>query len=205
MIEEDLLHQLHAWSQGSQRLILGIVGLPGAGKSTLTEWIKPQLTHRVAILPMDGFHLANNQLARLARSDRKGAEDTFDTAGLAALLERIRRDTPTETIYAPNFHRDIEESIAGELAICPQARLVIVEGNYLLLNRPGWREVTKQIDQTWFIQVDEKRRLEQLKQRHQRYGRSEQQAEQWIVQTDQPNAELIQTTAKFADRQITIK
>ncbi len=205
MVEEHIFEQLCQWSEGSKRHVLGVIGLPGAGKSTLTAWIKQRLGESAVIVPMDGFHLANNQLERLGRKARKGGPDTFDTDGFQALLARIKSSSKQETIYAPAFHREIEESIAGEIAILPTVQLVIVEGNYLLLEESGWQGTSHWLDETWFIQVDERQRLKQLKQRHIHFGRTEAEAEQWIASTDQPNAELIQTTAIRADKHIVIK
>lgn len=204
MIDDNALRQLRQWSEGDSRYILGIVGLPGAGKSTLTDWLKKQFAETLVVIPMDGFHLANNQLKRLGRLQRKGAPDTFDVSGYHALLHRVKQAYQQETIYAPSFHREIEESIAGEIAIPAETRLIITEGNYLLLEENGWAATPSFLDHTWFIHVDETQRLQQLKRRHMEYGRSDHEAEQWIVTTDQPNAERIQATAERADKQIFI-
>ncbi|WP_241576431.1 nucleoside/nucleotide kinase family protein [Rosenbergiella collisarenosi] len=205
MIDDIALQQLHEWCEGDKRRLLGIVGLPGTGKSTLTDWLIRHFDGKVAVIPMDGFHLANNQLKALNRLQRKGAPDTFDVHGYQALLRRIRHAGANEIIYAPCFHRDIEESIAGEIAIHPETRLVITEGNYLLSQDAGWADTPALLDETWFIHVDETQRLVQLKRRHEEFGRSEKEAEQWILSTDQPNAELIKLTAHRADKQITLK
>ena len=205
MIDDNALQQLRQWIEGDSRHILGIIGLPGAGKSTLTDWLKEQFAETVAVVPMDGFHLANNQLKSLGRLQRKGAPDTFDVSGYQALLHRIKQAYQQEAIYAPCFHREIEESIAGEIVIPADTRLIITEGNYLLLEESGWAATPSFLDQTWFIHVDEAQRLLQLKRRHIEFGRSEQEAERWIATTDQPNAELIQATSERADKQIFIK
>jgi len=205
MIDDSALQQLREWCASDKRRLLGIIGLPGSGKSTLTDWLTEQLATKVAVIPMDGFHLANNQLRALNRLARKGAPDTFDVRGYQALLRRVKQAGSDETIYAPCFHREIEESIAGEIVIPPEVRLIITEGNYLLSQEAGWEETLSLLDESWFINVDERQRLTQLKRRHQAFGRTEEEAEQWILSTDQPNAELIKRTAYRADRQITIK
>ena len=135
---------------GAERALLGITGAPGAGKSTVSEWLVARLNERAgapvaAYVPMDGFHLSNLVLDALGLRDRKGAPQTFDAAGFAALLGRLREagDAP---VYAPRFHREIEESIAAEIAVGPEIRLVVVEGNYLLLDRPEWRAVRACMD-----------------------------------------------------------
>lgn len=204
MITTELMQQLTRWSQGSQRVVLGIVGLPGAGKSTLTSWLQQQFGDAVALFPMDAFHLSNLQLRRLARLERKGAADTFDVEGYIANLQRIKSAFSQSTVYLPAFHREIEESIAAEIAIRPEVKLVITEGNYLLLQQYGWGAVQKLLDECWFIEVNEQQRLQQLLQRHMKFGRTEQEAEVWIAQTDAPNAELIAKTANLAQRRIAI-
>jgi pantothenate kinase len=168
---------------------------------------------------MDGFHLANAELARLGRAGRKGAEDTFDAAGDVALLRRLRTqraeettgetteetteettgETTGETIYAPAFKRDIEEALAGAIAIAPEVPLIITEGNYLLLERGAWAGVRALLDETWFIEIDDSARRERLIARHMAFGREARDARDWVARTDDPNAALINTTRGRAD------
>ena len=106
--------------------LIGIVGKPGAGKSTLSQYISESINSpQLAVLPMDGFHLSNAVLADLHRADRKGAPDTFDVAGFIALLTRIRNEDDSH-IYYPIFDRSIEESIAAQGVISSQTKVVIV-------------------------------------------------------------------------------
>ncbi|WP_049621025.1 nucleoside/nucleotide kinase family protein [Frateuria defendens] len=184
--------------QGGRRL-LGIAGLPGAGKSTAAQALAEALGEAAMVVPMDGFHLANAELARLGRAARKGAPDTFDAAGYAALLERLRRPRAGETVYAPAFHREIEEPVAGEIAVPAEVPLVITEGNYLLLDDGPWRGVRELLDESWFVDVEPAQRHAQLLARHMRYGRSREDALAWIEHTDEPNARRIAATADRAD------
>jgi pantothenate kinase len=138
MIEDRFLARLEQLIAGGQRRILGLVGAPGAGKSTLAEQILEAFPGRAVVVPMDGFHLANVELERLGRASRKGAEDTFDSAGYVALLNRLRAQRHGETVYAPAFRREIEEPIAGAIPVSPDVPLVITEGNYLLLEHGHW-------------------------------------------------------------------
>ena len=112
----------------SGRRILGITGPPGAGKGLVARRIRDALAPRAVVVPMDGFHLANRELRRLGLQDRKGAPETFDAAGYIALLRRIR-DAGGETVYAPEFHREVEESYAGSIPVGPEVELVITEGS----------------------------------------------------------------------------
>jgi pantothenate kinase len=199
MIPEEAMRRAHALLACGERRVLGIAGEPGAGKSTLARSLEKALGAAAMVVPMDGFHLANAELERLGRATRKGAPDTFDAHGYVALLQRIRRCAPDETVYAPAFHRDIEESIAGEIPVPPEIRLVITEGNYLLLNEGAWRGVRALLDEAWFVDVDPRQRHEQLLARHMRYGRSREDALAWMQSTDESNAVLIAATAAQAD------
>lgn len=181
-----------------ERRLLGIVGTPGAGKSTLCAALTAGLGDQAALVPMDGFHLANQELLRLGRRGRKGAPDTFDADGYAALLGRLRRPEG-RTIYAPLFDRQLEESIGSALPVPPDAPLVVTEGNYLLLQDGDWARVRAALDVVWFLEVPEELRLERLIRRHQEFGKSAAEAEAWVAGVDQGNAELIETTRARAD------
>jgi pantothenate kinase len=180
------------------RCILGLVGVPGAGKSTLAAGLAARLGNVAVVVSMDGFHLANTELARLGRSGRKGAPDTFDAAGYVALLHRLRDPSPGETVYAPVFRREIEEPIAGSIAVPADVRLVITEGNYLLLGG-AFQEVRPLLNEAWFLEADEARRQEWLLARHISYGRTPAEARAWIAETDEPNAVLIRASRDRAD------
>ena len=178
----------------STRTLLGIIGPPGAGKSTLSLQLNALHPAQSQIVPMDGYHLANVELARLGRANRKGAPDTFDSYGYVALLKRLRNQVPEETVYAPEFRREIEEPIAGAIPIFAKAKLLIAEGNYLALDQGGWSHVAALLDEIWYVEVDPKLRLERLIARHMQFGRSLQEAQAWAQSTDEPNARLIEST-----------
>jgi pantothenate kinase len=204
MMGPETQGRLDGLLRSGERRILGIAGLPGAGKSTLSARIRASLGDRCVIVPMDGFHLANAELQRLGRRERKGAPDTFDVAGFVALLVRLRQPVVGETVYAPAFHREIEEAIAGEIAVAHDVPLVVVEGNYLLLDQGPWRSVRACLDEAWFVDVDDARRRAQLLDRHIRFGRSRAAALAWIEATDEPNARLVATTAGSADHRVAL-
>ncbi|RQO51628.1 nucleoside/nucleotide kinase family protein [Variovorax sp. KBW07] len=178
-----------------RRKLLGLVGAPGAGKSTVAEAIRRSLGDRAQVVPMDGFHLANVELQRLGRADRKGAPDTFDSAGYVALLQRLREQRPDGNIvYAPEFRREIEEPIAGAIAVLPSTQLVITEGNYLLHDAGPWAGAAAMLDEVWYVDIDDAVREQRLVQRHQQFGRSAEAARDWVASTDAPNARLIAAT-----------
>jgi pantothenate kinase len=200
-LHPDLLERLLALSVGPRRL-LGIAGPPGAGKSTLAALMITALGGRAQAVPMDGFHLAQAELLRLGRAARKGAPDTFDVRGYSALLHRLRHQIGDEVVYAPDFRRDLEEAVAGAIAVDARTPLVITEGNYLLLQEDDWPRVTAMLDEVWSLQVDDTVRLERLTARHQQFGRTAEEAKAWIAQTDEPNARQIGAQAHRADRQV---
>jgi pantothenate kinase len=201
---DTLLARIDAIVAGSQRRILGLVGAPGSGKSTLAQLLVARAPDRAVLVPMDGFHLANVELARLNRSDRKGAPDTFDADGYVALLRRIRTQHRDEVVYAPEFRREIEEPIAASIAVLPDHRLIITEGNYLLLEGGAWSGVRPLLDDVWYVDVDDALRLQRLVARHMLFGRDEPAARAWVEHTDEPNAQLIAATRMRADRIVCI-
>lgn len=189
-----------------RRCLLGIVGAPATGKSTLAAWLVARLQQtrpgEVALVGMDAFHLANAVLDRRGLTEVKGAPQTFDAQGYLALLRRLR-DAPGETVFAPVFHREIEESIAHEVEVSPVVRLVVTEGNYLLLDTGPWSQVTQILDQVWFLAVPEPVRVARLVARHEAYGRTREQAEERTRGSDLRNADLVRSTAGRADLVIT--
>ena len=181
-----------------RRAILGIAGPPGGGKSTLAEMVVAGLGDRAALVPMDGFHLAQPELVRLGRRDRLGAPDTFDAAGYVALLARLR-SLDDEVVYAPAFRREIEEPIAGALAIPRSVPLIVTEGNYLLHADGDWARVQPLLDEAWYVEMDEDTRVEWLIQRHIAFGKAPDAARAWVMRSDQPNAAVVAATRERAD------
>ncbi len=184
-----------------RRVILGITGPPGAGKTGLAESVASSFDDAVQI-PMDGFHLADSELERLGLRDRKGAIDTFDAYGYLDLLQRIRAQAG-ETVYAPAFDRHVEQPIAGSIAVSPEARLVVTEGNYLLDDEPPWPSVRKLLSEVWFVDTPREERLRRLIARHIRFGKSPEQAEAWVRDVDEHNAERIAKCRHKADLVVT--
>ncbi|MCO1617594.1 nucleoside/nucleotide kinase family protein [Micromonospora sp. CPM1] len=195
---DELVARARALAEDGPRQLLGIAGAPGAGKSTLAERIVAALGPAARLVPMDGFHLAGSALARLGRADRKGAPDTFDVNGFVSTLRRLRRLEPT-SVWAPEFRRDLEEPVAGAIEVPPEVRLVVTEGNYLLLRDDPWEEVRTLVHQIWFLDLDAELRLRRLTARHEAYGKSPEQARAWALGSDEENARRVVGTAGHAD------
>ncbi|MFD8498465.1 nucleoside/nucleotide kinase family protein [Amycolatopsis sp. NPDC059657] len=194
---EDLLTRAQAMAKPGQRSVLGIVGAPASGKTTLAWSLANALGSRAAVVGMDGFHLAQVELRRLDRAERKGAPDTFDANGYVNLVRRLAAGG--ETVYAPEFRREIEEPIAGAVPVPADVPLVITEGNYLLLDSEPWNGVKPLLTEAWFLAPDEPERIERLVSRHRRYGRSLVEAKRRALGSDQRNADLIDATRSRAD------
>lgn len=179
------------------RTLLGIAGPPGAGKSTLAARVADALGADAVVVPMDGFHLAQATLERLGRADRKGAPDTFDAAGFVALLHRLRASE--ETVWAPEYRRDLRHGVTGAIEVPATTPLVIVEGNYLLCDEAGFGPVRELLDETWFCEIDDDVRIERLIARHIATGKEPGFAREWVLGSDEANARLVATTRDRAD------
>ena len=180
---------------------MGITGEPGAGKSTVADALVRELGSRGAsavLVPMDGFHLANLALRALGNADRKGALDTFDGAGYAALLARIAAGGP-HTVWAPTYDRSIEESVAGAVPVPAGTDVVVTEGNYLLVDDGPWADLREHLDEVWAVEVDPAVRSARLVARHVAFGKPPSVATEWVAAVDERNAELVRSTMWRAD------
>lgn len=178
------------------RLLLGITGAPGAGKSTYAAAEQNRLGSIAAVLPMDGFHLPQAQLRRLGRRDRMGAPDTFDVDAFVATLAALRLPG---VVRAPAFDRTVEEPVPDAIAIDDDIRVVLVEGNYLLHDRDGWERVRPLLDRVVFLAPDDVVRRERLIARHVAFGKTRHEAEEWVARSDDANAALVAATVHRAD------
>ncbi len=188
-----LVETVRARLERESRLLVGISGAPGAGKSTLAARLADAFPGS-PVVPMDGFHLANAELRRLGYADRKGAPFTFDHAGYAALLRRIlARDD--EVVYAPSFDHVQNEPIAGSIPVPAGAGLVITEGNYLLY----WAPVRSLLHIKVHVSADPAVRIAGLIERQLAKGLSPHDARDWVMRSDEANARLVQEYSHLAD------
>ncbi|MFC7405395.1 nucleoside/nucleotide kinase family protein [Georgenia alba] len=185
------------------RVMIGVAGPPGAGKSTLTEVLATALAAAgaaSAVVGMDGYHLAQAELVRLGRADRKGAPDTFDADGYVSLVRRIRVQRPgAGVVYAPAFDRHLEEPVAGAVPVAADVPVVLTEGNYLLLPDEPWDRLADLLDETWYLETDDAGRRARLVARHVAHGRSPAAAAEWESRSDQRNAEVVAAARDRAD------
>lgn len=198
-LRERLAELLAPTGGAPARRVLGLAGPPGAGKSTLAAQVVAELGDRCVVVPMDGFHLAQSELVRLGRADRKGAPDTFDAAGYVALLRRLRSPVAGETVYAPEYRRDLHHGVTGAIAVPPDVPLVVTEGNYLLLDDHGFGPVRGLLDACWYVELPQDVRLERLVRRHEAFGKAPDVARAWVAGPDERNAELVAATRGRAD------
>jgi pantothenate kinase len=188
----------------STRSLIGIVGKPGAGKSTVVEQIEKRYQpNEVSIIPMDGFHLSNEELISLGRRERKGAPDTFDAEGFTLLIKSVKIDHSVDHKF-PIFHREIEASIADEGMVPKESKVVVIEGNYLFSEAHNWDAIYPLLDHTWFIEIDDEIRIQRLIARHVRYGKTHEEAEAWSRGSDETNARFIGLTANRAENRINL-
>lgn len=194
-------------ASGGSRYVLGIAGVGGSGKSTLArqllERVESSRPGAARLAAMDGFHYTNAELSRRGLRDRKGAPETFDAAGLADLLASVRqRSAAAGDIPVPVYDRALHEPVVRDQPqhrIDADTRLVIVEGNYLLLNEGDWARVGAALDACWFLDTPMETARQWIIARHVRGGRSAAEAAAWYERVDGPNAKLIAATRARAD------
>ena len=196
----DQLTQRLTADDAPERLVVGLVGAPGSGKSTIAEQLKTDLKAAgvfAGLVAMDGFHLSNAVLDELGRRNRKGAPDTFDDEGYLATLDRVRADGAPQ-VFAPAYRRDLHESVAAG-SIVSGTGVVVTEGNYLALETRGWGAARERIDLLIHIDVPEEVLVLRLINRHEEFGKNPLAAGHWVRTVDLPNARLIATSVHRCD------
>ena len=205
-LETAIVERAAALAARADRVILGIVGEPGAGKSTLALRLMEELGARripVAWLPMDGFHLGDRTLAGLGLLERKGAIETFDGWGYLAALRRVLAE-PSHPVYVPGFERTLEQPIAADRVIPPGPALIVTEGNYLLDDTAPWSLVRDVAAEIWYADVPSDIRRSRLVERHIAFGKTRTDAEAWVASVDEQNARRIRARRAFADLVVSI-
>ncbi|MGH3457046.1 nucleoside/nucleotide kinase family protein [Aeromicrobium sp.] len=203
-MDQALVARARAMANRPGRALLGIVGAPGAGKSTLASALADGLRAEglVAVLvPMDGFHLPQAELVERGLRNVMGRIDTFDAEGYLALLRRLR-DKPDETVTAPDFDRTVEEPVIDAITVGPEVQLVVTEGNYLLDADDPWPAIRATLDEVWYVGRAEEARLESLVRRHVEFGKTEAEAQEWVQRVDEPNAARIRARRETADLRV---
>jgi pantothenate kinase len=178
-----------------RRVIVGVAGAPAAGKSTVAAGLATQAGG--VVVPLDGFHLSNEELARLGLAHVKGAPETFDAFGFVHLMRRLR--AADELVYAPAFYRAIEEAISGAIPVPPETGLVVVEGNYLLLPDEPWSLARPLYDLAVYLDVPAEIRVPRLLDRARAGGRDAAAAQDWVYRNDEANARVIAASRERAD------
>ncbi|MFZ1470824.1 MAG: nucleoside triphosphate hydrolase [Paracoccaceae bacterium] len=196
MTPDDLARLIRTRATGPARYLVALAGPPASGKSTLAETLAATLGPDARVVPMDGFHYDDAVLTARGLRSRKGAPETFDAAGFGHLITRLRHE---DEVAIPLFDRTLEISRAGAAIIAPTDRILIIEGNYLLLNADPWRQIAQGYDLTVFLRVDQPELIRRLTDRWQHHGKTDTAARDWIASNDLPNAQTVLTQSAPAD------
>ncbi|MFW6060808.1 MAG: hypothetical protein ACODAQ_11555 [Phycisphaeraceae bacterium] len=209
MLDDQVIEQLARELTGraaalvDRRLLVGIAGVPGAGKSTLAQRLLTAVHEAgaaAALVPMDGFHLTSAELRARGLVERKGAMETFDAERYIATLKRFRAAGVAGPV--PIYDRTRHEPVVpGDPAqhVQVETRLILTEGNYLLLNEPPWSVLAEVLDETWWLDTPVDRAQRWLMQRHRAGGRSEDEVRQRCG-NDRRNAERVVQRSRAPDR-----
>jgi pantothenate kinase len=196
MTPDALADEIRRRAEGRERFIVAIAGPPGAGKSTLADAVVQALGPGARVVPMDGFHYDDRVLDARGHRARKGAPHTFDATGFLHLMGRLRTG---EEVAIPVFDRTMELARAAADVVVPSDRILIVEGNYLLLDDAPWSGLAPHFDFTVFLDVPMDELERRLIARGQSHGRSPEAASDWASSNDIPNARIVLTRSRPAD------
>ncbi len=186
-----------------ERRIVGLVGPPGAGKSTLAARLVDAVGHGT-VVPMDGFHRRHAELVRLGLVERKGAPETFEPLLFVAVLRSLRSLWRRRDVYSPGYSRTLHDVVDDEIIVPADEALVVVEGNYLLLDEPPWDRVRPLLDLAVYVDADGERRHRSLIERHIAGGRTLEAAAEFVDRSDEANARIVETTRDRADVTISV-
>lgn len=198
MTVAELVARAAALASERPRTLLGIVGAPGAGKSTLCTALADALSGRAVVVGMDGFHLDDEVLVALGRRQRKGAPDTFDVSGYLSMLDRLSC-AEEEVTYAPRFDRNLEASRGSAIPVPRSVPLVVTEGNYLLHDAGLWAAVRPMLNEIWYLDVASSERVRRLIERRLSCGDTLPHARSWVEEVDEANASVVLAGRDRAD------
>lgn len=191
----DLASWISERAVGADRYVFGIAGPPGSGKSTLAAQLGTALG--APVVAMDGFHLPNDVLRARGLLAVKGAPETFDAPAFLELVRAI--SDAIETVSCPAFDRTIDAPVADRVSVVPGDVVVVVEGNYLLLDRPPWASLSAAFDAVAYLDVPDEIRRSRLIARHVEFGRDPADAAEFVHRSDEANAVLVEASRIRAD------
>jgi pantothenate kinase len=195
-------HILELESKAHHRIAIGFAGGPGTGKSTLAAELVTMLNAvrpgSAALVPMDGFHMKHAKLEAMGQTDRKGAPHTFEGADFVNFLHHLK--AATGPVSGPGYSRKIEDTVDDAFTVQPDVRVLIVEGNYLLLTEGSWAGVKPQLDYSVFVDVPRDLVQARLLKRHGEEGLfTEERNRAHIERNDMPNYDLVSQSQDRAD------